>query len=65
MEGEMCLMSDKVRLLLISSTLDKMDRKIKVDGKSISWAELINHQAQLLTKYLVGETQYTGFYQRW
>jgi len=31
----------------------------------MSWAGVINHQAILLAKYLVGDADYRGFYRRW
>lgn len=65
LEKDMCRMSDRVRQLLISSILDKMESKIKFNGKNISWAGVINHQANLLAKYLIGKDDYKGFYQRW
>jgi CRISPR/Cas system-associated endonuclease Cas1 len=42
-----------------------MEAKIKYNDKDISWADLINHQANLLAKYLVGDSEYKGFYRRW
>lgn len=64
-DDSMCHMSNKVRLLLISTILNKMEAKIKYNDKDISWADLINHQANLLAKYLVGDSEYKGFYRRW
>lgn len=64
-DDSLCHMSDKVRRLLISTILNKMESKIKYNDKDISWADLINHQANLLAKYLVGDSEYKGFYRRW
>lgn len=61
----MCRMSDKVRRLLIASTLDRLDSKMKVEGNNISWDGLINHQTRLLATNLVGKSDYNGFYRRW
>lgn len=60
-----CIMSNGLRRLLISKILDRLDTKIKVDGRHVSWDRLINNQALLLAKYLTGEAKYKGFYRRW
>lgn len=65
LDDSLCHMSDKVRILLVSSILEKMESKIKFNEKNISWARVINHQANLLAKYLIGKSDYKGFYRRW
>lgn len=64
-KDDYCLISDKMRRLFISKILDRLDSKVKVDGKYVTWDRLINNQALLLAKYLTGETNYKGFYRRW
>jgi CRISPR-associated protein Cas1 len=64
-KDDYCLMSDELRRLLISKILDRLDSKIKVDGRHVSWDGLINNQTLLLAKYLTGEAKYEGFYRRW
>lgn len=65
MEDGICRMTNRVRRLLISKVLDKMESKIRYGNNHITWAGLINHQANLLAKYLKGEAIYKGFYRRW
>ena len=64
-KDDYCMISDKMRRLFISKILDRLDSKVKVDGKYVTWDRLINNQALLLAKYLTGETNYKGFYRRW
>jgi CRISPR-associated protein Cas1 len=60
-----CRISDKARKKLIAQILKRLDSYVKFNGRNISFSDVIVFQARLMTKFLVGEVEYKGFYLRW
>ena len=63
--GNILMMNDKTRRLVIAKILDKLNSKVEFNGNKISYSEIIIHQGKLMAKFLVHECPYTGFYRYW
>lgn len=64
-ENGKCLIEDDARKKLISQILSRLNSRVKLDGRSITFSDVIVHQAQLMAKFLMGNKDYDGFYLRW
>ncbi|KZX10323.1 CRISPR-associated endonuclease Cas1 [Methanobrevibacter filiformis] len=65
LDGNLVLISDSTRRLLVSSILSKLSSKIQFNGKNMKYSDIILHQARLINKFLEGKEEYTGFSLRW
>ena len=63
--GNILLMNDKARRLVIAKILEKLNAKVEFNGNKMSYSDIIMHQGRLMAKFLTHEDQYTGFYRRW
>ena len=64
-KGNMLMMNDKARKLVIAKIMDKLNSKIEFNGKKMSYSDIIMYQGRLMAKFLTHEAQYDGFYRRW
>lgn len=64
-EGNMMLMNDKSRRLLIAKIMDKLNSKVEFNGNKMSYSDIIMYQGRLMAKFLTHEAQYGGFYRYW
>ena len=53
------------RKLIVSKILDKMYSTVTYNGKSMSYAEIIEFQTRNLVKTLIDEDEFKGFYLTW
>ena len=53
------------RKLIVSKILDKMYSTITYNGKTMSYAEIIDYQTKNLVKTLINEEEFNGFYLTW
>ena len=63
--GEIMLMNDKTRRLLIAKILDKLNSKVEFNGNQMSYSDIIMYQGRLIAKFLTHEAQYIGFSRYW
>jgi CRISPR-associated protein Cas1 len=56
---------EKVRRLLVSKILEKLDTKIQFNRKNKKYSDIIIYQSRLITKFLENKEPYIGFYLRW
>ena len=64
-KGNIMLMNDKSRRLVIAKILDKLNSKVEFNGNKISYSDIIMYQGRQMAKFLTHEDQYVGFYRRW
>lgn len=64
-KGNMLLMNNKARRLVIANIMDKLNSKVEFNGNKMSYSDIIMYQGRLMAKFLTHEDQYTGFYRRW
>ena len=64
-KGNIMLMNDKARRLVIAKILDKLNSKVEFNGNQLSYSDIIMYQGRLMAKFLTHEDQYVGFYRRW
>lgn len=63
--GNIILMNDKSRRLVIAKIMDKLNSKVEFNGNKMSYSDIIMYQGRLISKFLTHEAQYTGFFRRW
>ena len=63
--GNITLMNDKSRRLLIAKIMDKLNSKVEFNGNQMSYSDIIMYQGRLMAKFLTHEAQYVGFHLRW
>ena len=63
-KGNIMLMNDKSRRLVIAKILDKLN-KVEFNGNKMSYSDIIMYQGRQMAKFLTHEDQYVGFYRRW
>ena len=63
--GNMILLSEKSRHLLISKILEKLSSKVEFNGNQMSYSDIIMYQGRLMAKFLTHEAQYVGFSRYW
>ncbi len=64
-KGNIMLMNDKSRHLVIAKILDKLNSKVEFNGNKMSYSDIIMYQGRQMAKFLTHEDQYVGFYRRW
>lgn len=64
-KGNIMLMNDKSRRLVIAKILDKLNSKVEFNGNKMSYSDIIMYQGRQIAKFLTHEDQYVGFYRRW
>ncbi|WP_298534908.1 CRISPR-associated endonuclease Cas1 [uncultured Methanobrevibacter sp.] len=64
-KGNIMLMNDKSRRLVIAKILDKLNSKVEFNGNKMSYSDIIMYQGRQMAKFLTHEDQYVGFYRRW
>ena len=64
-KGNIMLMNDKTRRLVIAKILDKLNSKVEFNGNKMSYSDIIMYQGRQMAKFLTHEDQYVGFYRRW
>ena len=64
-KGNMILLSDKTRRLLIAKILDKLNSKINFNDTKMSYSDIILYQGRQMAKFLTHDGSYEGFYLRW
>lgn len=63
-EGKV-LIEKSTKKILISSIMDKINKKMKYNNERISYAKLIEKQVKKIVDFLVNNEKYTPFYLRW
>ena len=63
--GNILMMNDKTRRLVIAKILNKLSSKVEFNGNQMSYSDIIMYQGRLMAKFLTHEDQYTGFFRRW
>ena len=63
--GNIMLMNDKTRKLLIAKILDKLNSKVEFNENQMSYSDIIMYQGRLMAKFLTHEVQYVGFSRYW
>ena len=64
-KGNIMLMNDKARRLVIAKILDKLNSKVEFNGNQLSYSDIIMYQGRLMAKFLTHKDQCIGFYRRW
>ena len=64
-KGNIMLMNDKSRHLVVAKILDKLNSKVEFNGNKLSYSDIIMYQGRQMAKFLTHEDQYVGFYRRW
>ena len=63
--GDMLLLNDKSRRLLVSKITDKLNSKISFNDAKATYSDIIMHQGKTIANFLIGDSPYSGFYLRW
>ena len=64
-KGNMLMMNDKTRRLLISKILEKLNSKIEFNENKMTYSDIILYQGRLMAKFLAHEANYIGFSRYW
>ena len=65
LDGRNNLIKLEARKLIVSKILDKMYSTITYEGKTMSYAEIIDLQTKNLVKSLIDGDEFRGFYLTW
>lgn len=65
-KNDVCYMPDKLRIDFLKALLEKLEREIEYEGKSMKFCEIIENEAVKIAKFLKNETRtYSSFHLRW
>lgn len=65
LKDNIVIISDDKRKLLISEIMKKLKSNVKINNEDISYEDIIFYQAKLISKFLLKEEKYNGFFLRW